>query len=447
MKKLALILTFAAVAALGSPSARAEIGTIDQAPAATLLLPYFEVDWANPSAPVTSFTINNASATAVVAHVTLWTDEGIPTFNFDVYLTGYDVQQVNLNTLFATGNVPITADDLLDPGDTGSPNDGISNQGLLSQDVNFPGATGPCGDLYSSPELSLAELRHIRAAHTGRRSALLGGCAGAQYGDQVARGYVTVDVVFQCTIDNPGAPGYFAGLASSQNALWGEYTVADTAQNFEWGGSLVHIESCNGPVVGNGAGYCPFAPGDYTFYGRLVGFTAVDQREPLATTFGVRYAIGGPDSTDTDFTVWRDTKLPPLGANGKHKCTADPSWFPLSQSDVVAFDHQENFADLCFLPDNVSPPIGGPQTCFPLATQRASADSGTPLGEPLTVPFVSGWLFLNLNHTVAGDLQGGIAQAWVEIAQKEQGRFATGFHAVALDNATKTSPGGVIFVP
>lgn len=443
MKKLALVLSFvAAVGALCAPGARAEIGTVDQVPAATLLLPNFEVDYQNPNAASTTITINNASATAAVAHVTLWTDEAIPTFTFDVYLTGYDVQQVNLNSLFATGALPITADAPSDPTDT------ISHKGALSQDINFP-ATGipTCDGTYSSPALTQAELKHVRAAHSGKRSALLGGCAGAQYGDNVARGYVTIDVATDCTLLNPASAGYFAGNAGSFNVLWGDYTVTDPVNNFEWGGSLVHIESCSAPVVGNGAGYCPFAPGDYTFYGRYVAFTAADQREPIATTFAVRYANGGPDSDDTDFTVWRDTKLAPTGANGKHNCKKDPSWFPLAQSDVVAFDHEENPVDLCFLTDNVSPPIGGPQTCFPLATQRASIADGTALGTPLDVPFASGWLFLNLNHVVAGDLLPGVAQAWVEIAQTSQGRFATGHAALPLDNATQTIPGGVLFIP
>ena len=441
MKKLALILTFAAVAALGAPGARAEIGTVDQVPASTLLLPYFEVDYQNPNAPGTTITINNAVAAAQVAHVTLWTDEAIPTFTFDVYLTGYDAQQVNLNSIFATGTLPITADPGADPTDT------ISPKGDLSQDLNFPGTTPACDGTYSSPALTQAELKHVRAAHSGKRSAILGGCAGAQYGDNVARGYVTVDVVTECSLLNPASAGYFAGNAAAANVLWGDYTVTDQTNNFEWGGSLVHIESCSAPAVGNGAGLCPFAPGDYTFYGRYVAFTAADQREPIATTFAVRYANGGPDSTDTDFTVWRDTKLAPTGANGKHNCKKDPSWFPLAQTDVVAFDHQENPVDLCFLTDNVSPPIGGPQTCLPLATQRASIADGTTLGASLDVPFSSGWLFLNLNHVVAGDPLPGLAQAWVEVAQTSQGRFAAGFHALPLDNAASVNAGGVILIP
>src|SRR5687767_3734241 len=71
--------------------AHARIGTIDQVPAATLLLPYFEVDLDNPTGVTTLLSINNASATAILAHVVLWTDLSVPTLAFDVYLTGFDV--------------------------------------------------------------------------------------------------------------------------------------------------------------------------------------------------------------------------------------------------------------------------------------------------------------------------------------------------------------------
>lgn len=441
MKKLALVLAFAATVATAG-AVRAEIGTADPAPAATLLLPYFEVDLSDPSAATPTFTINNASATALLTRVTLWTDEGIPTYGFGIYLTGYDVQQVNLRTIFETGGLPITADTDQDPLDT------ISPSGDLAQDINFAGAPAPCGALYTTPALSQAELRHIRASHTGKRSAILGGCAGATYGDNVARGYVTVDTVSACSTLSPASAGYFSGVATDQNVLWGDYTVTNAAQNFEWGGSLVHVESCGGPLAVGGGTLCPLAAGDYTFYGRLVDFDASDKREPLATTFAARYRNGGIDSASTEMLIWRDTKRAPTGANGKHNCSKKPAWFPLAQSDVVAFDEQENPSNLCFLPDNVSPPIGGQQTCFPLAAQRAEVFAGTELGFPLQTPFDAGWLYLNLNHALSGsDPQPGVAQAWVEIERSSEGRFAVGHGAIALDNALATQPGGILLIP
>ena len=451
MKKLAFVLAFtAAMLALGSTprDARAEIGTADQVPAATLLLPYFEVKLDDTTGVNTTFSINNATATAVLAHVTLWTDEGVPTFNYDVYLTGYDSQTVNLASLFNSGIVPITADAGTDPTDT------ISPKGFKSQDINFApsgGTLGTCEVPYSSPELSATELKHIRTAHTGRRSDVLNGCAGGNYGDLVARGYVTVDVVGQCTSVNATDPSYFTSITTQQNVLWGDYTITNEANNSESASSLVHIESCSGSGYYAGsdqAALCPFVAGDYTFYGRLNTFTGTDQREPLATTFATRFVNGGTFNGGTDLLVWRDNKVSPTGANKKHNCSKTPSWFPLSQSDVVSWDETENPVDLCFLPDNVSPPIGGVQSCFPLVTQRVPTASGNPLGKPVNVPQSFGWIVLNLNHTLASnDPMPGIAQAWVESVQSANGRFAVGFQAIPFDNPFYANPGGVIYIP
>jgi len=65
-------------------------------PGTTLLLPYFEVDLSNPEGMTTLFSVNNASATAVLGHVTIWSDMGIPVFAFNIYLTGYDAQPMNM---------------------------------------------------------------------------------------------------------------------------------------------------------------------------------------------------------------------------------------------------------------------------------------------------------------------------------------------------------------
>ena len=65
MKRLLVACLLAVLAA----PAFAVIGTVDDVPAATLLLPYFEVDLDDPNGVTTLMSINNASATAVLAHV------------------------------------------------------------------------------------------------------------------------------------------------------------------------------------------------------------------------------------------------------------------------------------------------------------------------------------------------------------------------------------------
>ena len=442
MKKTALCLALTSLVALGG-SAIAEIGTIDDVPAATLLLPYFEVNLDSQDGITTLFSINNASASAAVAHVTFWTDFSVPTLDFDVYLTGYDVQTINIRDIF-NGNLPRTADAGSDPGDA------ISHKGSLSQDINFPGSTGPCANPYpATGALSAALIDHIKKSHTGQFSSLYGGCSGANHGDNIARGYITVDSVVSCNLSFPSDAGYFTSLADNRNILWGDYFYVNSAENFASGETLVHIEACSAPSVGNGAGNCPFsfAAGDYTFYGRYNAVAGQDQREPLASTFASRYINGGSFNGGTDLIVWRDSKTRPVGTNGTRTCGLAPSWYPLNQSDVVAFDEIENPTDLCFQGDNVSPPTGGANTCFPLEAQRVSLLGGNFGDDPLP-PAPFGWIYLNLNHTLAaGDPYPGVAQNWVSTDMKAEGRFEVGFDAIQLDNLTATVSGGVILEP
>ncbi len=455
MKKLVLCLALAGVL-VGTLPGAAEICTIDDVPAATLLLPYFEVDLGNTTSGVnTLFSINNASASAAVAHVTLWTDQSIPTLDFDIYLTGYDVQTLSVRDLF-NGNLPRTADDGADPTDT------ISPQGLFSQDINFPGSSGPCVAAYTNPVLDNFRITNLRAAHTGLNAPAYGGCLGAAYGDNIARGYITVDSVTQCNLFFPSSATYFSGgIADTRNILWGDYFYVNDAQNFAQGETLVHIESCNGAgfqgYVGNGgrdaagASWCPFLPGEYTFYGRYASVAGQDQREPLSTTFATRFINGGTFTGGTDLIVWRDSKTVPTGANGPYSCaSADgPSWFPLNQTDVVAFDEMENPQDLCFTGDVVSPPIGGAQTCFPLEAQRVSLSGGNVIGSDPTPDAAFGWMYLNLNTNVSGVVypvaDPNIAQAWVTTVMDADGRFSVGYDAIQLDSACQ--PSNVAFIP
>jgi hypothetical protein len=465
MKKLTVCLALTSLLALGG-QAIAEICTIDDVPAATLLLPYFEVDLTNSGGITTLFSVNNASAAAAVAHVTLWTDESIPTLDFDVYLTGYDVQTINLRDIF-NGILPRTADDGIDPDSPGPTATAISNQGSLSLpdatgDANFPGSSGPCGGpstVYPAaptPALSPSLIAHIRNSHTGQSSPVYGGCVGLNYGDNIARGYITVDSVNQCNLQFPSSTGYFStggtGLANNNNVLWGDYFYVVPGENFAQGETLVHIEACGTPSVGQDIDDCPFDAGDYTFYGRYVGAAGTDGREPLATNFATRFANGGTFDAGTDLIVWRDSKIP-LGATVPvHSCTVGRfSWVPLNQADVVAFDEAENPQDLCFQGDNFSPPVGGSETCFPVEAQRVNlVASAVPFGSTPAPTAQFGWMFLNLNTTVAGQTPGlppAVAQAWVTTVMSAEGRFSVGYDAIQLDTACDNLTGGVFLIP
>src|SRR5215212_5831897 len=76
-------------------------------PAASLLVPHFEVDISAPAATAktTLFTIVNTTRIPQIANVTLWTDWAYPVTTFDLFLTGYDVQAINMYDIVARGIV------------------------------------------------------------------------------------------------------------------------------------------------------------------------------------------------------------------------------------------------------------------------------------------------------------------------------------------------------
>jgi hypothetical protein len=421
MKKTALSLALMGLLALGGQAA-AVICTIDAVPAATLLLPYFEVDLSNPNGLTTLFSVNNASATAVLVHVVLWSDLSVPVLDFDVYLTGYDVQSVNLRDIIVNGNLPQTASAGQDPADT------ISPKGPLSQDINF----ASCNNALPLPQLPAIYISHLQNSLTGLPSALLGGnCAGQAIGDNVARGYITMDTVDQCSTFFPGDAGYFlsggAGVATNQNVIWGDWFIVNTTENFAEGGDLVHIEAdATNPATSTA--------GRYTFYGRYDAWTAVDNREPLATTFATRYLDGGPFSAGTSFLVWRDSKV----SQGAFTCPATlgvvPVWYPLGQEGIVIFDEQEHPVQPATVPVSPQPPNAA-LAPFPAETQRTQVG-----GAALSVPFSFGWMYLDLNTTVTAaganpPVDPAAAQAWVVATMASNGHYAVGIDAIRLDSA------------
>src|SRR3954470_15502573 len=120
MRRTVFLLALSALLSSVSP-APAAVCNIDVSPAATLLLPYFEVDLNNPNGLTTLFSVNNASDMAVLAHVVVYSDLSVPVLDFNVYLTGYDVQGINLRYILVNGTLPQTASVGQDPTDTISP--------------------------------------------------------------------------------------------------------------------------------------------------------------------------------------------------------------------------------------------------------------------------------------------------------------------------------------
>jgi hypothetical protein len=416
MKKFIALSAIAGLLVLGG-QAFAEIGAIDNVPSATLLVPYFEVGLeTSGNTTTTLFSVNNASAAPVVAHVTLWTVYARPTLDFDIYLTGYDVVTVNLGDLFLNGAIPVTG-----PGVEGPPGD-FSDPDFAPASCSFP--------LPASIPANL--LSYIRNLHTGLAAPAgfdnAGLCGAPSQGiatasDGVAAGYITIDAVNDCSLLFPGNPGYFAdggtGIASNQNVLWGDYFLVDVANSFAQGDTVVHVEAQNS--VGTGF----WTPGDYTFYGRYVAFGADDNREPLATVWATRYFAGtiGAFTDDSDIICWRDSGL---DDSFFYTCGTSPSPYPLSQNQIVIFDEQENPLVVEGSPFSPPPIIEGVLPCACATTRANAIDFGTI--------FDFGWFYMNLN-TTTGAIPDPIKQSHVTTLHSASGLFSVGFEAVHLDSA------------
>lgn len=320
-----LALPFGAGALLAARPAEAAIGTLDNVPAATLLYPYFEVETGAGKSD-TVITVQNSNAVAALVNVTIWSEMGVPVHHFPVYLTGYDVQSLSLRELIVNGKTPRTATAGQDPVDT------ISPKGSFSQDINYTS----CNDVLPVADLGAGAIAGLKAALTGKPSSMLDNkCAGPDHGDTIARGYVTVDTVNKCTSRDPSVPGYFGtgGDATNQNQLVGDFFFIDDATKHVQAQPAVHIEASSSDARTS-------TNGRYTFYGRYVGWSAADNREPLSTMWEVPFT-----SNETDVIVWRDPKV----NQAPFACDSPPSHYPLGGEGIMAFDMQEDVTDLSSL--------------------------------------------------------------------------------------------------
>jgi hypothetical protein len=94
--------------ALGLAStAYANLCSNDVVPASTLLFPFVIYDYENEeNGDSTLFAITNVSSEAQIVHITVWTDFSVAILDFNLVLTGYDVQTMNIRDLLRDGVLP-----------------------------------------------------------------------------------------------------------------------------------------------------------------------------------------------------------------------------------------------------------------------------------------------------------------------------------------------------
>ena len=433
--------TFAA----GSPATTNNDDSCDigVAPAATLLLPYFEVDIDDASGENTLFTITNVSAQEAIAHVVLWTDWSYPVVDFNIYLTGYDVQSISLYDVIARGIIAPAAGDKDNDG-TGTD---ISPNARADQPYT---ALGPAdySDCVSLPgQVPQFYIDRMQDAFTLGRVAAAEGFGACNFVGNVhenAIGYATIDVAEVCGTGLPtDGEDYFTEEMRFDNILIGDYQQLADAENFAQGETMVHIRAV--PELDGEPG--DFATNfDRTFYSRYQDGGTADRRQPLPSTFAARWIDGGPGSWQTFLKVWREGVTGEADETTCSSTVSATTWAgngSLSVTDWVTFDEDEN-AEGLGAPGGpiISPPQpGAPGLTTPETAMLDVADSDFP-----QIASNAGWIYLNLDHgspedplgvgtpAAGSDADMVASQNWVIVSMRAEGRFSVDFDAAWLGN-------------
>ena len=425
----------------GAPSTTSNDDSCDIAnqPAATLLLPVFEVDFnAQASSAVnTIFTITNVSAAPQIAHITLWTDRSFPVLDFNVFLTGYDVQGISLYDIIGRGLLPGGGNQVAEGSRSA---DNITGNPFFAST-----AESACANLPTQiPDFLLSDIRTALTAGT------TAGCGTTRVGDTHtnAIGYVTVDVGNTCSQSLPTSSSYYTGEILFDNVLIGDYqriNPTSTTGNYAGGESMVPIRAIpeGGPAGATVATNLP-----YTFYDRYTptGNRRVDRRQPLPSTFAARFIAGGAGNFGTRLAIWREGIT-----GGGAGCAVVPN-ASLAISEIVRFDEQENPTTFqIVVPISPVPPT---TVSLPEASLRAVGGTGSPGSAVFPPSFgssdVGGWLYLNLNNGGSSVYSSPTrdSQNWVVVQFTAEGRFGVDFDAAHLGNGCSPAvPGGSTIGP
>ena len=427
---------------------------ISTAPAATLLLPYFEVDFNSPSttARTTLFTITNTSDLPQIAHVVIWTDWSFPAMDFNIFLTGYDVQPINLYDVIARG--------IIAPGSTG----GASGSGTS---IATPVPTNPTAG--SQPAPNTANPNFLPSVSTDCASGTLPGVVppglltdlrlilttGKPTGAGIscptsnglggvhanAIGYITIDVAATCSINLPTTANYFRTEILFDNVLIGDYQDVNpnpATGNYAGGNPLVHIRAV---PEGGPAGSVPGTNLPFTFYDRYTNGIVprtIDRRQPLPDLFAARYIQGGTGAFNTNYKIWRE------GFTGSGAaCSTYIQNSQIGIAEMVRFDEHEN-ANVVGAGIRISPPQG--QAPFLPETSSTPTSSSIFPSDVFPSGDVGGWMYLNLNN--GGSSAYSVARAgftnastsprpsqnWVIISMFAEGKYSVDFDAAWLGN-------------
>jgi hypothetical protein len=455
-------------------SASAITCTIDQRPAATLLVPYFQASFNPDGTPLgtgesaldTLVTICNASSAPMLAHVNVFSERTQLVLDFNIALTGFDCQSMSMASVLS-GFLPSTPIDTdHDPfpesddacqrnADAGVYPD--ADGFLRIRPANADAATGQDNTLattvYPQPAWPAGSSFAFDVLDSLDATADESQCPDGVDGviTNPIRGYLVIDHVNYCNLSNPSDPNYYARDAiGMENNLFGEVIFTSGTGIPTMGGSTVNIEAD------------PSLAGDSdtpirTFYHRYVGadspcfggncaqFAATnpwnqgvgDQRESL----GLKYAARWFDTTGITsyFNVWRASSEPIEDLLG-NDCTDIEPVVSLS-----FYDEDENTVTQGRCPS----PCETEEFNFELETQRRAISTFSHPGWP------AGWVSMDFFNDGGSDAGGIFDQAWVEYDIQGPGAFLsastpatqldpTTCVPLAVDPASVVDPGPVI---
>lgn len=315
--------------------------------AATLLIPYWEVDASDPAGIDTLVGITNVHDYSIVAHVTSWNVDSWSTFDFNIYMTPYDVvtfsmRQIMINGLFPNNfcggddnyrfiDGPIDCDgdgQYLD--NVWTLNDGLFSVSGYNMDI-------ACYRPASAAWIEDKQCKHSIASYDGPTENYVG--------------YLTIDVTMTCNGGTPdGILSYYAtnyldtepccepivshdgivdhGVLENSNALLGDYFYYDNTKIVADGYPAVHIEAWGednsaGLLAGTACTSATSTPGTHcwgmhaldnsngiiqTYYNKYLtgsGYDFVDHRETLPLRWGFRYILNAGFDGGTWIDAWR----------------------------------------------------------------------------------------------------------------------------------------------
>jgi len=490
MKRFMSIALVAGLVLGAGSMAFANICAFDPVPAATLLFPFvaLDLDLAGGSAGTnTLFAITNVSREAVIAHVTVWNERSRAILDFNVVLSGYDVQTMSIRDIVQLGELPktgnrfstVTNEDYVVDGMYASPalgpvqimdlpapygTDSLfvrtfqgethsfyyrtldQNEGghprALSDPVNYDHPLSP--DVINIIQNGLMEAQAATKAHRS--------CPGtttefvtpswwpARSTADTMWMYITVDVTWTVNRLFPDADDtYYNNELMYDNVLTGDVFWVNPTLGQSEADKCVHIEAdvdLGEVVVLDGADF------PLSFYHRYVVATNAatsDFREPLPTAWAFRYisSFTDPNAPGTYIRAWKGgTFYPTTQEAGQLQVGGD--WFISGGTwyaddceiyTYYAWDEDENVFTTQGGggPSYELPPPGSFPNLLPMETQEVALSQ-------FKIPADFGWMLFVWPFSSLYQVDDENYQTWVGVRYEPFGNYSMALSGTVMAN-------------